>query len=183
MAKATNPKPSAAPALDQHVAVSPGLSADASLASGLSPDDRAALLADIERIKKIRRPFGAFSQKLALPQRPGYYRHWFNDSPGRLEEALSNGWTHVTGADKKPIKRVVGRGRDNGPLVAFAMELPRVFWEEDMAARNEQAQSRMDDIKSAPFKAQPGASKASDKGKFYSPDESGEVIRTGQKAL
>lgn len=135
--------------------------------------DPAALAAEIARIREFRRPLGAFSQKLALANRPGYHRHWFNDVAGRIDEAALNGWSHVQGRDRKPIARCVGTGRDSGALYAFAMELPEVFWLEDQAAKHAAAQSRIDGLKGAgAFRAQPGAAQASDKGKFYDPVES-----------
>lgn len=134
-------------------------------------DERVILKRDIERIRALRKPFGAFTQKLALPERAGYHRHWFNDAPGRVDEAVANGWAHIKDKEGKPVSRIVGRGRDNGALKAYAMELPKVFWEEDMRARAEAAQARVDDIKKAPFRAKSGQSAKADQGKFYSPKE------------
>jgi hypothetical protein len=152
--------------------------ADMSLAAEtLSPDERAAerkaYLEEVARIRRIRKPFGAYSQKLALPRRPGYHRHWFNDVGGRLEDAVGNGWAHVKGQDGKPIKRVVGTGRDNGALVGYAMEIPLEFWQEDMDARFAAAQARVDDVKKTPFQS-PNGSKAdrADQDKFYTSRES-----------
>jgi len=158
-----------------------GLSADVQLSpySAMPADtegqpvDRNALLADIERIRKMRKPLGTHSQKLALPKRPGYKRHWFNDSPGRIEQAKANGWAHVKDSDGQPISRVVGAGRDNGALRAYAMELPEVFWLEDMAARHAEATAKVEAIKKSPFRAEQGTAKPSDRGKFYDPQEDG----------
>lgn len=160
------------------IPVSESLSADADISEHAhSTDNRASLLEDIARIRQIRQPFGAFTQKLALPVRSGYHRHWFNDVAGRIDEAEAGGWKHIKGKDGKPIRRVVGTGRDNGALYAFAMELPEVFWEEDMQARNEAAASKMDELKKSPFRAPAGTAKASDKGKFYSPTEGTDPIQ------
>ena len=125
----------------------------------------------IARIKKIRKPLGAFSQKLALPERRGYHRHWFNDVAGRIEEANANGWAHVKDKDGRNISRCVGSGRDKAAMYAYAMEIPEVFWLEDLAARNRAASEKMDALRAAPFRAAPGTAKASDKGKFYDPSE------------
>lgn len=163
------------------IPVSAGLSADADISEHASTDSRLSLVQDIARIRSIRKPFGAFTQKLALPIRSGYHRHWFNDIAGRIEEAESSGWTHIKGRDGKPIRRVVGTGRDNGALYAFAMELPEVFWEEDMAARNDAAASKMDELKKSPFRAPAGSAKASDKGKFYSPKEESPIVISHEK--
>lgn len=148
----------------------PNLTADGSLAA-----DQKALRADIERIRKVRKPFGAMTQKLALPNRAGYHRHWFNDEPGRVEDALANGWAHVQTKEGKPLSRVVGRGRDSGALYAFAMELPMIFWQEDMDARHDVATARIDEIRKKPFQAQPGMATRQDAGKFYDPTETGVV--------
>ena len=112
------------------------------------------------------------AQKLALPKRPGYHRHWFNDVAGRIDEATASGWSHVINPrDGKPMHRVVGSGRDNKALEAYAMELPEVFWQEEMVARHKIASDRVDGIKKRPAAAQPGQAQASDAGKFYSPHD------------
>lgn len=147
---------------------------EAPAASDQPRDDRVDIAADIERIRKIRRPLGAFTQKLALPVRRGYHRHWFNDVGGRVGEAIANGWSHVKDDEGKELRRVVGTGRDNGPLYAYAMEIPEVFWLEDMAARHEVARQSIDSLKSAPFRAQKGSMTAQDQGKFYNPQEENE---------
>lgn len=165
-------QPAYRPVSETSLEVNQGMTADASLSSegqGQEPD---ALLSDIERIRKIRKPFGAFTQKLALPTRDNYHRHWFNDMPGRIDEAKASGWAHVKDQEGKPVKRVVGTGRDNGALHAYAMELPEVFWREDQQAKFDAAQEKMDDLKKSPFRAAPGQAKKSDGGKFYSPEES-----------
>lgn len=130
--------------------------------------------ADVERVRKLRKPrsvFGSLQQKLALDKRPGYHRHWFNDTPGRIDEAKASGWTHVEDSDNRPVKRIVGQGRDRGGLLAYAMELPEVFWEEDMAHQAELARRPLDAIKGNPVQAKPGQAKQEDNSKFYSPRE------------
>jgi hypothetical protein len=57
-------------------------------------------------------------------------------------------------------------------MYAYAMELPLVFWEEDMKARHDAAQARIDEIKKNPIQARPGQAQASDRDKFYSPKDS-----------
>lgn len=136
--------------------------------------EREKYSADVERVRKLRKPrsaFGSLQQKLALDKRPGYHRHWFNDTPGRIDEAKASGWTHVEDSDKRPVKRIVGQGRDRGGLLAYAMELPEVFWEEDMAHQAELARRPLDAIKGNPVPAKPGQSKQEDNSKFYSPRE------------
>lgn len=155
------------------VPVEESLSADVDMSPHAEPmSEREQRLADIERIRTMRQPMGAFTQKLALPKRAGYHRHWFNDSPGRIDLAKANGWAFVNDAEGKPIKRVVGSGRDNAAMYGYAMEIPDIFWLEDQSARHAIAQERLDSIKKRVAAAQPGESHASDAGKFYSPTES-----------
>ena len=156
-----------------HLEVSPGLTGDASIAPDSAPREGETVEQAIARIRAIRQPFGAFTLKLALPVRSGYHRHWFNDVAGRIDEAQASGWSHIMNPrDGKPLNRVVGTGRDNGVLKAYAMELPEVFWQEEMDAKHKAAQEKIDAIKKNPFQAAPGQAKASDKGKFYDPEES-----------
>lgn len=146
-------------------------------------DQRAQYLAEIERIKALRgKNFGDTLQKLALPKRPGYKRYWFNDAPGRIDQALGNGWAHVLDKDKKPLALVVGSGRDGGALRAYAMEIPQIFWDEDQDTRvHKRAKAVIDQIKSKPVRAQPGQAQASDKDKFYSPD--GDMLQIGESLV
>lgn len=154
------------------VEMNEGLTADASIAPDSAPHDSETIEQAIARIRHVRQPFGVFTQKLALPKRTGYHRHWFNDVAGRIDEAKASGWSHVTNpSDGKPLRRVVGTGRDNGVLYAYAMEIPEVFWQEEMDGRHQAAQARIDAIKKNPFAAKPGQAQASDRGKFYDPGE------------
>ena len=158
----------AQPALE----VGTGLTADHALAPNAEPQEGETLEQAIARIRQVRTPFGAMSQKLAIPERPGYHRHWFNDVAGRIDEATASGWAHVKDPKTgQPMKRTVGSGRDGGALIAFAMELPEVFWQEEMDARNKLAMAKLDSIKKNPFASKPGQAQESDKGKFYDPTE------------
>ena len=175
--KAAEPKIEAAPkteVAEPSLPVAEGLTADHALAPNAEPQDGETLEQAIARIRAVRSPFGVTTQKLALPVRPGYHRHWFNDVAGRIDEATTSGWAHVK--DQKtgqPMKRTVGSGRDGGALIAYAMELPEVFWQEEMDARHKRASEQIDAIKKRPFAAKPGQAQASDKGKFYDPTEGG----------
>jgi hypothetical protein len=160
-------------AADAAVEVAPAVSVDA------QPQENETLEQAIARIgalrEKNRQEWGAFSQKLALPVRPGYHRHWFNDVGGRIDEAKASGWSHVKNPrDGTPLKRAVGTGRDNNVLNAYAMELPDVFWKQEMDLRHGVAKEKVDAIKKKIASAVPGQAQASDQGKFYSPvEESG----------
>ncbi len=158
---------------DSILAVSPGVTGDApSLAPAPDADTNPeAYAAYVAELRQKRKPFGAQMQKLAYPQRSGYKRHWFNDVGGRVQEYMDGGWTQVIDPKGKPVSRTVGTSRDNSPLRAVLLEIPSLFWEEVEAERAAIARARMDDIKSAPIRAESGTSKASDKDKFYSPRE------------
>jgi hypothetical protein len=176
--KPGRPPKAAAIAAEAAVEITSALTADTALAPGPAPQESETLDQAIARIgalrQKNRAEWGAFSQKLALPERNGYHRHWFNDVAGRIDEAVASGWSHVINPrDGKPLKRTVGAGRDNNPLAAYAMELPAIFWQEEMDARHKLASDRVDAIKKNPFQAKPGQAQASDKGKFYDPTEGG----------
>lgn len=147
-------------------------------AAGMSERDR--YLADVARIRAQRQSFGVQTQKLALTPRPGYKRYWFNDAPGRIDLAQANGWSHILDKDKKPLHRVVGTGRDGKAQRAYAMELPDVFWEEDQDKVHAKAQAKMDAIKKRPIQVKPGMTDKSDRGKFYSPDDGGEILKISE---
>jgi hypothetical protein len=156
--------------------VAEALTVDHDLAPNAAPQEGETLEQAVARIgalrERNRKEWGEYSQKLALPKRAGYHTHWFNDVAGRLDEALASGWAHrINPRDGKPFHRVVGSGREGKPLEAYAMDLPLVFWQEEMDARHKVASDRIEGIKKNPFQAAPGQAKASDKGKFYDPTD------------
>ncbi len=140
--------------------------------------EREKYINEVKRIASMRKhPFGQFTQKLGLPERPGYKRHWFSDTPGRIEDAESNGWVKVKNKAGQSVKRNVGTQRNGGPLVGYAMEIPKVFWDQDMARRHAVAQARMDQIRKNPISAPSGVARRSDTDKFYSPKAEALSIR------
>lgn len=114
--------------------------------------------------RRVRRPFGSHSQKLAYPQRPGYHRHWFNDTPGRIDQATEGGYTHVkddrTGEN---VRRPVGTAAVGGVLFAYLMEIPQEWYDEDMAAEQEVVARSEDAIKGGKVLDSQGESQ----GNFY----------------
>ena len=150
--------------------VSEGITADISLAAKTQTKEAGPpSAAEIARIRAMRKPFGAMTQKLAYPQRPGYHRHWTNDTPGRVDDMKERGWSHVIGKDSAPVKRVVGTGRDKGALYAYLLEIPQVFWGEDRMKERERSRAVMESLKKRPIQSRPGEAQASDQNKFYSP--------------
>lgn len=100
-----------------------------------------------------RKPFGAHEQRLAAPNRPGYFRYWFNDEPGRIERAIEAGYDHVKDADGRPINRVVGKTGAGSGLIAYLMECPEEFYNEDMAAAQQERDATMAAIRRGDHKS------------------------------
>lgn len=85
-----------------------------------------------------RRPFGRARAKLSYDKRDGFHRHWFNDVPGRLEDALAAGYAHVIGEhDGQKVCRTVGQHPQGGPLKAYLMETPMDWHVADLAAEQQ----------------------------------------------
>jgi len=135
-------------------------------------NDALVLNEDIERIRALRakQPFGAFDKKLDLPPIRGYKQHWFNDKPGRIERAMSAGWTHVLDETGKPKTLIA----DSGGLRAYALKIPEEFWAEDVKRSEAKAKAALDAVKKKPSQSgQPIAAK--DQGAFYTPHASGDA--------
>lgn len=90
----------------------------------------------------------------------GYHLHIFNDEPGRIEQALSVGYTFVTpdevgGTATNVVSRntdigdkvrfLVGTDGKGEPLYAYLMKILQEFYEEDQAA----LQSKVDAVDAA----------------------------------
>ena len=81
----------------------------------------------------IRRvPMGTRQLRLTGDQRPGFYRRWLNDVPGRIERARRAGYAHVKDAEGKPISTPAGTGEQGGGMRAYLMELPMALRNEDL---------------------------------------------------
>jgi hypothetical protein len=114
-----------------------------------------APLNDDSRANRPKRvPMGS-QRRLAVPERPGFVRRWFNDVDDRIERAKRAGYAIVTdpylpigdqrSKDAAPMsdtRRVsVGRGTH-----AYLMEIPKDWYEADQRAklkRNEEKISAM----------------------------------------
>lgn len=106
--------------------------------------------------KEARQPFGSTTQKLAYPPRTGYHRHWFNDEPGRIDQALAAGYTHVDDKEGNQVKRVVGVTQGGGPLVGYLMEVPEEWFQEDMARQQKEVDKLDDAIRRGAIAGKPG---------------------------
>ncbi len=97
--------------------------------------------------KKPTHRLGGFTLKLTAPQREGYYRRFFVDRPGRLEDAVAAGYAFVQdpkaklgenpdditsqgGLDSRISKRV-GTNEDGTPQMAYLMEMPQDWYREN----------------------------------------------------
>lgn len=124
--------------------------------------------------KETRRPFGSQSQKLAYEARAGYHRHWFNEIPGRIDDAITAGYTHVEDKDGKKVCRVVGVNQAGGSLTSYLMEIPEEWYQEDMA-RQQKAIDDMDDaIRRGKVEEQPGDNR-------YIPSQGIQIRSSGKK--
>lgn len=81
-----------------------------------------------------RKPFGARRQKLAYPDRPGFHRHWFHDTPGRIQSAIEAGYAHVK-EDGRNVQRSVGVRGGGGGITAYLMEINLEWYKEDQKAK------------------------------------------------
>lgn len=124
--------------------------------------------------RERRKPFGSQIQKLAYETRAGYHRHWFNDSPGRIEQALEAGYTHVEDKESKKVSRVVGINPAGGAQMGFLMEIPQEWYDEDMARQAEIDAEKERAIKSGSVAGKPGEDG------LYIPKDRGIKITTGR---
>ena len=126
-----------------------------------------------------RRPFGTWDQKLNYPSREGFHRHWFNDEPGRIIRAREAGYEQVHDEEGRPVCTVVGIGRGGQALVAYLMELPLQFYQEDMAAQETVVHDLLAQIGRGEFAKPPGA----DGSLRYAGSERGDIkIETGSRS-
>ena len=124
--------------------------------------------------REKRRPFGSQVQKLAYDARVGYHRHWFNDNPGRIKQALEAGYTHVEDKEGKKVARVVGVNPAGGALMGYLMETPQEWYEEDMARQAALDTEREQAIKNGTVAGAPG------KDGVYIPESRGIKITHGK---
>lgn len=88
--------------------------------------------------RRTRKPFGHIEQKLSYPKREGFVRRWFNDSPGRIIRALEAGYSHVVDERTGKNAELLGGKDERGhPVMMFLMEIPKEFYDEDFAAKQE----------------------------------------------
>ena len=97
-----------------------------------------------EREGEERVPFGTQEPRLHVPERDGYRIRIFNSGwtkePGRIERAEAAGYRVV---EDSPVNgTVVGTNKDGTPIKAVVMEIPRKWFEEDQAKKEERIAQR-----------------------------------------
>lgn len=107
----------------------------------VGPEPTPEHLAELKRMagqqdRPARRPFGRQEYRLAnFPFTPGFVPRWFNDTPGRIARALGAGYRHVLDPDGIKYTLTVGRAEGGGGQLAYWMEIPKEFYDEDFAAK------------------------------------------------
>ncbi len=104
-----------------------------------------------KRIHAGKRP-----TKLSAPERPGFHRHWFNDVPGRIQQKLEQGYTHVVDEQRRNVVRIVGETKHGTGLSAFLMEIPDEYYQEDTDDKQETLNVIDEQLYSGTFNEQPG---------------------------
>lgn len=128
--------------------------------------------------RRKRVPLGVQQQRLGARVPDGMVGRWVNDTPGRIDRARQAGYEFInedgrTAAERESCRsEIVGTAREGGPLRAYLMAIPRQFYEEDQAAKQEPLDRFEEDLRRghAPQQAAP-----QDRGKFYQPDEGASI--------
>ena len=126
--------------------------------------------------RDVRRPFGAHMQKLAYEARPGFHRHWFNSTPGRIDDALAAGYTHVEDKEGRKVERIVGVGDGGIALVGYLMEIPLEWYQEDMVRQQAELDKTDNAIRQGAVAGTPGVDGR------YIPTTRGISIKSGSGA-
>jgi hypothetical protein len=105
---------------------------------------------DIPRMAtRERGVFNGTNKKLSVKTEiPGYQLRWFNDTPGRLDAAVSRSWWEFVTQDEiavadtnkvvqrnsdigNKVRAVVGVTDQNEPMYAYLMKIKKEWFEED----------------------------------------------------
>lgn len=120
----------------------------------LRPGGAAPLPPDAGARKRV--PFGLQAPSMTRADRPGFFRHWFNDSRDRIEKAQLGGYTHVMNAKGEPISAISGRDETGRGQKSYLMEIPIEWYREDLAAQDAALEDRLAEIRHG--RSGPGAS-------------------------
>lgn len=97
--------------------------------------------------ERVRKPLGRHRTKLDNSERAGFHRHWFNDDKGRIQDALDAGYKHVNDEMGKPMSKIVGAKSEGGPLLAYRMEIPIEWWQQDQDEKVVARRKRQEEMK------------------------------------
>lgn len=97
--------------------------------------------------RRVRNAFNGTQGKLTVrTQIPGYHLHIFNDTPGRIQQAIDAGYEFVReeevgGSTSNVVSRntdigekyrfLVGTGEGGEPMYAYLMKIRQEYYEED----------------------------------------------------
>ncbi len=84
--------------------------------------------------RRKRVPLGGMVDQLSAPQRNGYHRHWFKNTPMRRQQAEQAGYESVTGMEEK----LAGADQYGKPESLVLMEIPQKWHDEDQALKQRQ---------------------------------------------
>lgn len=133
-ARRGRPPAAEAPAPAAPVAVSGVVVADAPTDAPVAP--------------RVRKPFGARTQKLDNSERLGYHRHWFNDKGNRIRDAQEAGYSFVLDHAGKKMTHIVGVAEaGGGGITAYRMEIPLEWYDEDQRKKVAAGEEKMNQIK------------------------------------
>ena len=108
--------------------------------------------------ERKRVPMSIPRRKLEVPEKPGYVRYWFNDYPGRIQQALRGGYDFVDSRDVDitntclggdvtangntdlgtKVSLVVGKTEEGTALRAYLMEIKEEWFKEDQTIIQDQ---------------------------------------------
>ena len=115
-----------------------------------------------ESRRRKRGVHGRGRLKLLVPELPGYYCRWINDTENKLHEATKNDdFDHVSrdeigdsvgesedgNSDLGSRVRVLVGKDENGPIYAYLMKKQLSFHEEDKAIQEEERRGREDTLR------------------------------------
>jgi len=102
-----------------------------------------------KKTRAERIPLGVQKLQLNANSKPGFYRRFINDSPGRIDQAILGGYNFVYNDDEDLSKNNIASGnKDLGTkvckvvdkglgLLAYLMEIDIEFYEEDQRVKSE----------------------------------------------
>ena len=135
----------------------------------------------VARIRDKRKPFGEFMQKLARKPRPGYYRVWISDEPGRIQQAKNAGYVHVPAEATGKIEvHNINPHIPGAAQLGYLMEIPLEIWELDQKLKHKRADDTEAAIRKSKVIASSSTEAKEDEGGFYVPGSGSSVETIGK---